>query len=76
MRMPGARRLMMVTMKLNPAASDAMPRTRRPSTQKSILSPGEYCLDVRFTYPNHPPLGAAPTRKLALRNRPPKRNTQ
>jgi len=75
-RMPGARRLMMVTRKLNPAAREAMPSTWSPTTQKSMLSPGEYCREVRFTYPNHPPSGAAPTKKLAFRNKPPRRNTQ
>ena len=39
--MPGARRLMIVVMKLNAAASDEMPRICRPSTQKSMFSPGE-----------------------------------
>ncbi len=38
--MPGARRLMIVVMKLKPAASDERPRICRPSTQKSMLSPG------------------------------------
>ena len=74
--MPGARMLMMVAMKLKPAASDAIPRIWRPMAQKSMLIPGEYCLAVRFAYPNHPPSGAAPTRKLALRNRPPNKNAQ
>ena len=46
--MPGARRLMMVTKKLTAAASDAMPRIWRPSIQKSTLSPGEYCFEVRL----------------------------
>ncbi len=47
-RMPGARRLMIVTMKLMEATSDAAPTICRPMTQKSMLSPGEYCRDVRF----------------------------
>ena len=42
--MPGARMLMIVVMKLNAAASDETPRIWRPSTQKSMLMPGEYCL--------------------------------
>ena len=46
--MPGARRLMMVTMKLNAAASDEMPRTCRPIAQKSTPWPGENCFDVKF----------------------------
>ncbi len=41
--MPGARMLMIVTMKLNAAASEAMPRIWRPMTQKSMFGPGEYC---------------------------------
>ena len=74
--MPGARRFTIVTKKLSAAASDAMPRIWRPMTQKSTLSPGEYCFAVRLAYPNHPALGAALSRKLTLRNRPPSRNTQ
>ena len=46
--MPGARRLTIVTMKLNAAASEATPRIWRPSIQKSMLSPGEYCREVRL----------------------------
>ena len=38
---PGARRFTMVTKKLIAAAIEAMPRICRPSTQKSVLSPGE-----------------------------------
>ena len=45
--MPGARRLRIVTMKLNPAASDAMPRIWSPSSQKSMLGPGLNCFSVR-----------------------------
>ena len=40
MVMPGARMLMIVTMKLNAAAIDATPSTWRPSIQKSTLRPG------------------------------------
>ena len=40
--MPGARMLMIVVMKLKPAASEEMPRICRPITQKSMLRPGEY----------------------------------
>jgi hypothetical protein len=39
--MPGARRLMIVVMKLNAAASEEIPRIWRLSTQKSWLRPGE-----------------------------------
>ena len=46
--MPGARRLMIVMMKFNAAATDATPSTNRPNPQKSMLSPGEYSLDVRL----------------------------
>ena len=48
MRMPGARMLRIVTTKLKPAASDAIPRICRPSSQKSTLGPGENCRDVRL----------------------------
>ena len=44
--MPGARRLMIVVMKLNAAASDETPRIWRPITQKSMLTPGENALVV------------------------------
>ena len=42
--MPGARRLMMVTMKLKAPAIEATPSTWRPSTQKSISLAREECL--------------------------------
>ncbi len=74
--MPGARMLMIVAMKLNAAAREATPRICSPIAQKSMFIPGENCLEVRFAYPNQPPSGTAPTRKLALRKRPPSRNTQ
>ncbi len=45
---PGARRFRIVTMKLNPAASDAMPRICNPSNQKSMFGPGEYWVAVRL----------------------------
>ena len=43
---PGARMLMIVVMKLNAAASELTPRICRPSTQKSMFSPGENCIVV------------------------------
>jgi hypothetical protein len=46
--MPGARMFTIVVKKLTAAARDAMPRIWRPMTQKSTLSPGEYCLLVRL----------------------------
>ena len=46
--MPGARRLTIVTKKLTAAASDATPRIWRPMFQKSTLSPGENCREVRL----------------------------
>ena len=46
--MPGARMLMIVTKKLTAAASEATPRIWRPSIQKSMFSPGEYCREVRL----------------------------
>ena len=39
---PGARMLKMVVMKLTPAIIEAAPRICRPSSQKSMLGPGEY----------------------------------
>ena len=38
--MPGARMLMMVTIRLMAPVSDAMPRIWRPNTQKSMLWAG------------------------------------
>ena len=55
--MPGARRLMMVTKKLTAAASEAMPRIWRPSTQKSTLRPGEYCFDGQVGVAEPPAVG-------------------
>ena len=46
--MPGPRMLTMVTKKLTAAASDAMPRIWRPTTQKSTFIPGENCRVVRL----------------------------
>ncbi len=43
---PGARRLMIVTMKLSEATMEETPSTCRPSTQKSVASSGVNCLDV------------------------------
>ena len=40
-RMPGARMLSMVTMRLAADAVEPMPRISRPKTQKSMLWPGE-----------------------------------
>src|SRR4029077_1518717 len=74
--MPGARRLMIVTMKLNAAASEAMPRIWSPIAQKSTPCVGEYWLDVRFEEPNQPTFGAPPRKKLRLRKMPPNRKTQ
>ena len=39
---PGARMLMIVVMKLKPAASEEIPSTCKPITQKSMLCCGEY----------------------------------
>src|SRR5438093_572987 len=48
-RIPGARMLRIVTMKLKPAARDAMPRICSPSSQKSTLGPRELgANDERF----------------------------
>ena len=44
--MPGARMLIMVTMKLKAAASDAMPSTCRLIAQKSMPCPGLYWIPV------------------------------
>ena len=46
--MPGARMLMMVTMKLKPAISEEMPSICRPSIQKSMPWVGENWCEVRF----------------------------
>ena len=72
--MPGARMLMTVTMRLTAPLSDAMPRIWRPKTQKSMLWPGR--TSVRGVYPNQPPLGIPPRKKLEYMNSPPARKTQ
>jgi hypothetical protein len=46
--MPGARMPRIVTMKFTAEITDAAPRICRLNIQKSTLSPGEYCSDVRF----------------------------
>jgi hypothetical protein len=74
--MPLARRLMIVTKKLTAAASEATPRTCRPTVQKSMLSPGENCLLVRLAYPNHPPLGRGVDQPAGVQDQSPSRNTQ
>ena len=72
--MPGARMLMTVTIKLTAPLRDAMPRIWRPKTQKSMLWPG--MTSVRGVYPNQPPLGMPPRKKLEYMNSPPTRKTQ
>ena len=44
---PGARRLMIVTMKLSDATMEDKPRTWMPSTQKSVDRSGVNTLEVR-----------------------------
>ena len=46
--MPGARMFRMVTMKFTPARIEEAPSTWRPSIQKSMPMPGEYCRSVRL----------------------------
>ena len=43
--MPGARMFRIVTMKLRPAAIEAIPRICRPKAQKSMPWPGEYAFE-------------------------------
>src|SRR3712207_9342805 len=74
--MPGARMLMIVVMKLKPAARDDTPRICRPRTQKSWFNPGEYWSVVSGVYPNPPPAGAAGRGKLVVMNRAPQRENQ
>ena len=44
--MPGARMLMIVTMKLKPPAIEETPRMSSPNAQKSTPVPGEKCFSV------------------------------
>ena len=74
--MPGARKLMIVMMKLKAAARDATPRSCRPISQNVVLSPREYGTSVRLAYPNQPALGAALKAKLKLMKSPPERKSQ
>ncbi len=46
--MPLQRMFTTVVKKFTPAASDEMPRIWSPTTQKSMLRPGEYWVDVRL----------------------------
>src|SRR4051812_15939788 len=66
--MPGARMLRMVTMKLMADVVDPMPRSAIPTHQKLGPMPGSappvIGVLVSGVYPNHPPLGAPPRKKL------------
>ena len=76
MVMPGARRLIIVTMKLSPAAIDATPRTPRLITQNVMPFDGLYSVWELGAYPNQPPFGASPTSQLVLSSRLPNRKSQ
>src|SRR5262249_29110541 len=77
---PGARMLRMVTMMLIAEVVDPMPSMMMPTAQKSGPLPGnappEIGVLVSGVYPNHPPFGAPPRRKLEYRKMPPKSTTQ
>ena len=66
--MPGTRMLITVTMKLIAEVVEPMPSRIRPTTQKSGPRPGRNPLSmlalVSGVYPNHPPFGAPPSKKL------------
>ncbi len=66
--MPGARRLRIVTMKLIAAVVEPIPSMISPTVQKSGPRPGRKPdvieLSVSGVYPNHPPFGAPPRKKL------------
>ena len=47
-----------------------------PSSQKSALIPGEYCVLVNGGYMNQPPFGARPKNRLQKKARPPKKYAQ
>jgi hypothetical protein len=47
-----------------------------PSSQKSALMPGEYCVLVSGGYMNQPPFGATPKNRLQKNARPPKKYAQ
>ena len=74
--MPGARRLMIVTMKLKPAANDEIPSTCNPRPQKSKPLLALKGFSVRLAYENQPASGAWFIRKLECISRAPNRNTQ
>src|SRR5437867_8658330 len=60
--MPGARSLKIVTIKLIAPTVVDSPTKMMPRPQKSMLTPGEYVLDVSGTYANQPPSGTWPTK--------------
>ncbi len=66
--MPGARMLKIVTMRLIADVVDPMPSMMSPTDQKSGPRPGRnpelIGALLSDAYPNQPPLGAPPSRKL------------
>ena len=74
--MRGARRLMIVVMKLTPPRIELIPRIESPTTQKSVFRSGEKRSEVRFAYPVHPASGARFANQLAFMNSEPNRKIQ
>ncbi len=74
--MPGARMLMMVTIRLIAPVSEAIPVICRPSTQKSMPLVGEKGTDELGAYMNQPPSAAPPRNHDVFRKRPPNRKHQ
>ena len=63
-------------MKLNDAASDAMPSTCRDRIHTSMPCPALYVMPVSGEYPNQPPLGAEWVNQLSFSISAPARNVQ
>ena len=70
---PGALKLIIVTMKLNAEPREATPSTCKLSIQKSIPLPGFWSMEVRGAYPNHPASVAPPIQLNLSIKAPPKK---
>ena len=72
---PGALMLIIVTIKLNEAAREAIPSICKLIIQKSIPVPGFWATEVSGAYPNQP-ASVAPPIQLSFNIKAPPRKTQ
>src|SRR4026208_63686 len=74
--MPGTRVRRMPTMSSTAAATAEISTEPRPSTQTSVLRPGEKVGPVSGGYMNQPPSGATPKKRLENTRIPPRGDGQ